>query len=182
MLPGIIGSLQAVEAIKWILGAGESLSGRLLHYDAMSARVREFRLKRDPECPLCGANPSITSPIDYDEFCGGNDRCGVVGHPSDVSVDQLAGLLPQVQSGDIVLLDVREPDEVEAASITGSLRIPLGVLTERLSDIPDDRRVLVHCKSGGRSAVAVDLLRDAGRSEVSNVAGGMDAWSARSTK
>ncbi len=171
VLPGIVGTLQALEAIKLILGIGEPLVGRLVHFDALGFRFREIKLRRDPECPVCGADPTVRELIDYEQFCGGVPKPEAPGE--ELSVEDLRARL---EAGDIHLVDVREPFEVEICRIPGAVLIPLGQLGERMSEVPRDRDVAVHCKSGGRSAKAVKMLQDAGWTRVRNVKGGILAW------
>lgn len=179
ILPGVIGTLQATEAIKLLLGIGEPLIGRLLLYDALAMTFRTLRIPKDPECPICGAHPTITGLIDYEAFCGvpAHDRAAASAptHRS-LTVEQLAGL--QERGENLFLLDVREPHEYEVANLGGRL-IPLGQLESRLDEVPREERVIVHCKMGGRSAKAVDLLMRHGYTNVENLEGGIDAWSAR---
>ena len=173
VLPGIVGSMQALEAIKIIVGIGEPLIGRLLHVDTLAMRFRNVQLRRDPECPVCGEHPTITEPIDYQGFCGMTST-----PPPDVPTITVQELRDLRQSrGKHFLLDVREPNEFATARIEGSTLIPLGELATRLNEIPADERVVVHCKLGGRSAKAVALLQQSGFSNVWNVAGGITAWS-----
>lgn len=171
-LPGVIGSMQALEAIKLITGVGEPLIGRLLHFDTLAMKPRTFTLRRDPECPVCGDNPSITEPIDYHGFCG-------LPSPSaspmnSITVTELKSL--RAAGDDHFLLDVRQPDEWEQTHIDGAVLIPLGELPERTEELPRDRKLIVHCKAGGRSARAVTFLTEQGFENVWNVEGGMDAW------
>lgn len=176
VLPGIIGSLQCLEAIKLLLGIGDPLIGRLIHFDTLRFRMREFKLRRDPECPLCGDHPTITELIDYEEFCGMKPADDQDNIPS-VTVEEL-----QDRMGDstpFTLLDVREPSELELCKFDGSINVPLGELPERYDEFDKDSEILVHCKVGGRSASAVELLIDKGFINVKNVAGGIDAWSQR---
>ena len=177
VLPGLIGTMQATEAIKIITGIGAPLIGRLLHVDALSMKFRTFHLTRDPQCPVCGDNPTITEPIDYAGFCGlptaGDDAKQSMS--SDMTVQELNHMLSNRTN--IFLLDVREPFETEIASIEGATLIPLGELATRAGELPRERKIAVHCKSGGRSAKAVALLREAGFTDVHNVAGGINAWS-----
>jgi adenylyltransferase/sulfurtransferase len=174
VLPGIVGTLQALEAVKLIIGIGESLVGRLVHFDALSFRFREIKLRRDPECPVCGVNPVIRELIDYEQFCGtGRSAVEPAGMEAELTVQELR---ERLAAGDIHLIDVREPFEVEISRIPGAVLIPLGELPGRLSEVPQDRDVAVHCKAGGRSAKAVKLLRDSGWTRVSNVQGGILAW------
>ncbi len=173
VLPGIVGTIQATEALKLILGIGETLLGRLLHFDALKMKFREFNLRRDPECPVCGDAPSITEPIDYEAFCQGAPAPEALGSEIDVQTLQrkLASGVP------VTLLDVREPFEWEIAQIAGAKLIPLGVLPARLAELDRDQETFVLCHSGVRSAHAAEFLRSAGFENVANVAGGIDAWS-----
>ncbi len=171
VLPGIIGTMQALEAIKLITGIGQPLLGKLLHVDTLSLRFRTFTLRRDPECPVCSDHPTLTEPIDYEGFCG------ITPAPTVpmISVQDLHQLR---QSGDShFLLDVREPDEYNTARIEGSHLIPLAQVAARSVEIPRDVPVYVHCKLGGRSAKAVATLQGLGFTNVTNVAGGITAWS-----
>ncbi|HRJ11023.1 MAG TPA: molybdopterin-synthase adenylyltransferase MoeB [Prosthecobacter sp.] len=171
VLPGLIGTMQALEVIKLVTGIGAPLIGRLLHVDTLAPRYRTFTLPRDPDCPVCGAHPTITEPIDYTGFCG-------MTPTPDVPTLTVHELHQMRQRGDShFLLDVREPDEHATARISGSTLIPLGQVTDRAAEIPRDTRVLVHCKLGGRSARAVAALRDLGFDNVWNIAGGITAWS-----
>lgn len=176
VLPGIMGSLQAMEAIKILLGTGAPPLGRLLHYDALQTSFREFKLRRDPECPLCGKEPTITELMDYDQFCGipnqENDS-----NEFEISVNQLQHKLNNVFSG--TLLDVREDWEYEVANIPQAILIPLGQFPSIVPDLEAkgrDHEILIHCKSGVRSAHACEFLINQGFTNVRNVAGGIDAW------
>jgi molybdopterin/thiamine biosynthesis adenylyltransferase/rhodanese-related sulfurtransferase len=171
VLPGIIGMIQATEAIKLILGAGDSLLGRLLHFDALKMRFREFNLRRDPGCPVCGESPTITEPVDYEEFCG--TRTGAI---SSISVSDLKRKIDQGEG--VMIVDVREPFEHEIARIENSKLIPLGELPERLDELDRAQEIVVHCHTGMRSALAVDLLQEAGFEKASNLTGGIEAWAA----
>ena len=182
VLPGIIGMMQAIEAIKLILGLGDSLVGRLVHFDALKMKFREFNLRRDPHCPVCGDNPSIVELVDYEAFCGTASResAGEGDAPTapEISVTELKRRLDAKER--LVLLDVREPHEYEIASIDGARLIPLAELPPRLNEIDEggrDQLVVVHCHSGVRSAQAVRLLQAAGFQNAYNLAGGIDAWS-----
>lgn len=172
VLPGVVGALQATEALKFLLGIGRSLAGRLLLYDALSLAFREVALPRDPACPLCGDAPSITELVDYDAFCGPGAAVlpgGAEVTPADVQAWRTKGEPFQ-------LLDVREPEEAAIAAIGGSVLVPLGSLTARLDEVDRTRPVVVYCRSGVRSAHAVDLLRKAGFDRSFNLAGGILAW------
>jgi len=169
VLPGIIGTIQANEAIKLILGVGESLVGRLLYFDALKMKFREFNLRRDPQCPVCGDSPTITELIDYEQFCG------VAMNVPVVSVRELKQKLDAREP--VQLVDVREPFEHEIASIDSAQLIPLGELPDRLNELDRERLTIVHCHSGMRSAQAVRLLREAGFSNVFNLEGGIAKWS-----
>jgi len=177
VLPGVIGTLQATEAMKLILGAGETLIGRLLHFDALKMKFREFNLRRDPDCPVCGNRPTIFEPIDYDEFCS---QSAAGGGPDTeaipvISVQELKQKLDAHER--VTLLDVREPFEYDIAHIAGAKLIPLGELEERLAEIDRGADIVIHCHSGVRSAHAAELLRQAGVTNVYNLAGGIDTWS-----
>jgi adenylyltransferase/sulfurtransferase len=163
--------LQAVEALKLILGIGESLVGRLLHFDALKVKFRELNLRRDPRCPVCGENPSIFSPVDYEQFCGLRDEEAI----PEMSPHELRRWTEAGETFD--LIDVREPFEYEIARIDGSKLIPLGEITERLDELERERPIVVHCHSGMRSAQAVRLLQQRGFTKVYNLEGGIDAWS-----
>ena len=171
VLPGIIGVLQALEAIKLIIKVGEPLVGRLLFFDALKMKFREFNLRRDPQCPVCGPNPTITAPIDYEQFCGHTPALQQV--PS-ISVRELKRKMDAREK--FSLIDVREPFEYDIARIAGARLIPLGEIAARIDEI-ENGEVIVHCHSGARSAQAVQLLRERGLTNVYNLAGGIDAWS-----
>jgi adenylyltransferase/sulfurtransferase len=173
VLPGLIGTLQATEALKLILGLGEPLVGRLLHFDALTCRMREFRLRKNPGCPLCGERPTITAPSDLDAACGAPGGGGP-GENLEIGPEELKRRLDAGE--EIVLLDVREPDERMICSILPSVLIPLGQLPERLSEIPRDAPVVVYCKLGIRSGRALALLRRAGFEGARHLEGGILAW------
>ena len=176
VLPGVIGIIQATEAIKLILGAGQPLVGRLLLYDALQMRFRELKLRRDPECPICGDHPTIHALIDYDQFCGvvPAQAQPTAGAIPAVTVEELKAKLDR---GDgMVVLDVREPNEYQICRIAGSTLIPLGELPSRTAELDRDRELIVHCKMGGRSAKAVALLQERGFTRVRNLTGGILAW------
>jgi adenylyltransferase/sulfurtransferase len=171
VLPGIIGMLQAIETLKLILGIGEVLVGRLLHFDALKVKFRELNLRRDPQCPVCGENPTIFSPIDYEQFCGVRDE----GTIPEISPHELK---QRMDAGEpFELIDVREPFEYEIARIEGAKLIPLGEIAQRLDDLEREQPIIVHCHSGKRSAQAVRLLQQRGFAKVYNLGGGIDAWS-----
>jgi adenylyltransferase/sulfurtransferase len=176
ILPGAIGTIQATETVKLILGIGEPLIGRLLLYDALGMSFREMKLRKDPNCPVCGESPTVTGLIDYQEFCGipqaqaAEERNGV----PEITVGELKSKLDN--GDDINVLDVREPHEYEFANI-GVRLIPLGELPQRLVELDRDENFAIHCKTGARSAKAVKLLQGAGFENVYNVKGGITAWS-----
>jgi adenylyltransferase/sulfurtransferase len=173
VLPGIVGTMQATEAIKLIVGIGDSLVGRLFHFDALKMKFREFNLRRDPNCPICGANPTITAPIDYEMFCQGPPDLTAAVPQIDVRE-----LQERMESGrPCILLDVREPVEFEMARVEGANLIPLGQLPARQHELDREQEIFVMCHSGVRSERAAEFLRSAGFAKVSNVAGGIDAWS-----
>lgn len=171
VLPGIIGLLQAIETIKLIVGIGEPLVGRLLYFDALKVKFRELNLRRDAQCPVCGENPTIFSPIDYDQFCG---------VPLDESIPAISAreLKRKMDAREAFeLIDVREPFEFEIARINGAKLIPLGEIAERADELQREHAIVVHCHSGGRSTEAVRLLHQRGFTNVYNLEGGIDAWS-----
>ena len=172
ILPGMIGVIQATETVKLIMGIGESLVGRLVRYDALEMRFREYKVRRDPECPVCGDHPTIKKLIDYQQFCGIPQQVTNTGELDVIEVKQ------KIDRGDdFLLLDVREPHEYQIASISKAKLIPLGEVTKRLNEIDPEAEIVVHCKSGGRSAKAVEILRQNGYKNVSNMRGGILAWS-----
>jgi molybdopterin/thiamine biosynthesis adenylyltransferase/rhodanese-related sulfurtransferase len=176
ILPGAIGTIQATESVKLILGIGESLIGRLLLYDALGMNFREMKLRKDPNCPICGQNPTVTELIDYQEFCG-IPQAQAAEQENGVPEITVEELKQKLDNGDNVnVLDVREPHEYEVANI-GAKLIPLGELPERLVELDQDENFVIHCKTGGRSARAVQLLQRAGFQNVYNVKGGINAWS-----
>ena len=177
ILPGLVGVIQATEAIKLILGQGDSLIGRLLLVDALGMKFRELKLRKNPDCPVCGKHPSITKLIDYNEFCGirGEEKPMEVGVP-EIQVEELKSRLDSGE--DVFVLDVREPHEYQICNISGYL-IPLGDLPKRVHELDSSREIVAHCRSGARSAKAVDFLRQAGFKKVHNLAGGILAWAER---
>jgi adenylyltransferase/sulfurtransferase len=177
ILPGLVGVIQATEAIKLVLGRGEPLVGRLLLVDALSMRFRELKLRKNPDCPVCGERRTITRLIDYEEFCGvrGEEAQVQTGVP-EIAVEELKR---RRETGeDLVLVDVREPHEVQICSLGGML-IPLGDLARRAHELDSSRDLVVYCRSGARSARAVAFLRQAGFKKVRNLAGGILAWADR---
>ena len=177
ILPGLVGIIQATEAIKLILGQGDPLIGRLLLVDALGMKFRELKLRKNPDCPACGKHPSITRLIDYNEFCGirGEEKPVEVGVPQ-IEVEELKRRLDAGE--DIFVLDVREPHEYQICNLNGYL-IPLGDLPKRVHELDSSREIVAHCRSGTRSAKAVDFLRQAGFKKVHNLAGGILAWADR---
>ncbi|HVT49282.1 MAG TPA: molybdopterin-synthase adenylyltransferase MoeB [Vicinamibacterales bacterium] len=181
VLPGVVGTIQATEAIKLILGAGDPLIGRLLLFDALQMKFRTLKLQKDRECPVCGEHPTVTKLIDYEQFCGITPatRAADKGDVDAAFETNVEDLKAHLDKGDVWLLDVREPREFEIARIPGSTLIPLGELPKRLSEVPTDQDVIVHCKSGVRSAKAVNLLRENGYTRVKNLKGGILDWIAK---
>jgi sulfur-carrier protein adenylyltransferase/sulfurtransferase len=182
ILPGMVGTIQATEVIKLILGKGEPLIGRLLLVDALTMRFRELKLRKNPDCPVCGANPTVTELIDYNQFCG---IAPEPAHGADVkngipqiSVKELKARRDAQQAGtdDFFLLDVREPYEVQIAQIGGYL-IPQNDVQNRIGELDPAKEIIVHCRSGARSQKIAELLKQNGFQKVSNVAGGILAWS-----
>lgn len=174
VLPGVIGVLQATEVLKLLLGSGDPLVGRLLVYDALAMEFKTFRIPKDPACAVCGERPTITEPIDYHAFCASRAA-------SESAIPELpaTALRARLDDGaDLLLLDVREPFEAELASIRGARLIPLGQLEARLAELEPwrAREVVVHCRTGGRSRRACELLRSKGFENVSNLRGGIEAW------
>ncbi len=174
VLPGLVGTVQATEAIKLLLGIGQTLVGRLLLFDALDLNFREVRLRPDPDCPICGEHPSIDKLIDYEQFCGiGQDQQDerVVVEVTPTEVQQ------ELEEGrDLVILDVRNPYEIDICRIEGSLVIPLPELGERVDELDRDQEMVVHCKSGARSARAIQELQEHGFSRLRNLHGGILAW------
>ena len=180
VLPGIIGVMQAIEAIKLIVGIGEPLSGRLVHFDALKMKFREFKIRKDPSCPVCSENPTITDLIDYDQFCGIPQARAEEEAEAPVPEITVEALKARIDRQDkFVLLDVREPYEWDVAKIPGSKLIPLGELASRMSELDSADEIIIHCKVGVRSAKAVRELQKAGFSKLLNVEGGILAWAER---
>jgi len=174
VLPGVIGSLQALEAIKLIVGFGETLIGRLLLFDGRRMQFRELTLQKDPDCPVCGAHPTVTELIDYEAFCG----VGAEGHETGDGVEITALELRRERDRrpDLVLLDVREPREADIAHIDGARNIPLRELPGRLAELSGHGEIVTLCHHGPRSLKAREILRGAGFANVRSLAGGIDAW------
>jgi adenylyltransferase/sulfurtransferase len=176
VLPGVIGTIQATEALKLVLGAGSTLVGRLLLYDAWSMKFRELKLRRDPACPICGDHPSIKGLIDYEEFCGIPQAAATTAAAPGVPETTVQELKARVDAkAPFFLLDVREPHEYQISRIAGSTLIPLGQLPSRLAELPSGQEIVVHCKSGSRSAKAVGILKENGI-QAKNLKGGILAW------
>jgi adenylyltransferase/sulfurtransferase len=171
VLPGIVGCLQANEAIKLLLGIGEPLVGRLVHFDALAFRFREIKLRRDPQCVICGESPTLTELKEIEFTCEMPDS----NHLREIDVHQLKARMEKEEP--FVLLDVREHDEVEICKLSDSIVIPLGELPDRLSELDKDSEVIIHCKAGGRSAKALAILNEAGFTDACHVQGGINAWS-----
>ena len=177
VLPGVIGVIQATEAVKLVLGQGEPLMGRLLLYNALDMKFREMKIRRDPGCPVCGGQPTITKLIDYEQFCGVRD------HPimneqttgDEITAVELAAMLKR--GGKFTLVDVREPDEWAIGHIPGATLLPLSALPQRFGELPKDGRIVLHCKAGKRSMKALQFLRQQGYAHLKSVRGGIDAWS-----
>ncbi len=187
---GIIGNIQANEAVKLIIGKGQPLMGRLLRFDAMDMSFREYKIPRDPNCPVCGQHPTITKLIDYLQFCGigRGESAGTSGDSiiqpeeqklgtDDISVEQLKQMRDAQE--DFILVDVRNPDEFEISVIEGSVKLPLPDLPQRFQELPKDKLLVLHCKMGGRSARALQFLKSQGYTKLKNVAGGINAWAER---
>ena len=182
ILPGMIGTIQATEVIKLILGKGEPLIGRLLLVDALTMRFRELKLRKNPECPVCGTNPTVTQLIDYNQFCGiapePAQAATVKNGIPQISVKELKARLDgkEARNDNFLLLDVREPYEFQIAQIGGKL-IPQNDVPNRLGELNREQEIIVHCRSGARSQKIAEFLQSNGFQKVSNVAGGILAWS-----
>ena len=175
VLPGIVGSIQAMETIKLILGAGEPLVGRLLLFDALAMRFRELKLKRNPDCPMCGDHRTITKLIDYEEFCGirGEEAPAMTDGIPEITATELKAR--QDRGEKLFILDVREPHEYQICNLNGKL-IPLGELPRRVNELDSSVEMVVHCRSGKRSADAIHFLQTAGFKKLWNLKGGVLAW------
>ena len=176
VLPGIVGTIQAAETLKLIIGKGQPLVGRLMLFDALAMKFRELKLRKNPECPVCGTNRTLTKLIDYAEFCGirGEEAPSTVTNIPEISAKELKARLDR--GDDIYVLDVREPHEYQICNLNGHL-IPLGELPQRVHELDSSREIVAHCKSGKRSAQAVEFLQKAGFRKIANLKGGILAWS-----
>ena len=176
VLPGIVGSIQAMETIKLILGTGDPLVGRLLLFDALAMRFRELKLRRNPDCPMCGNNPTINKLIDYEEFCGirGEEAPPMTDGIPEITAKELKARMDR--GDDLFILDVREPHEYQICNLKGKL-IPLGELPRRVNELDSSIEMVVHCRSGKRSADAIQFLQKAGFKKLLNLKGGVLAWS-----
>jgi adenylyltransferase/sulfurtransferase len=177
ILPGLVGLIQATEAIKLILGSGQPLIGRLLLVDALGMKFRELKLRKNPDCVVCGTHPTVTKLIDYEEFCGlrGQEK-PVSNSVPEISVEELKQRLDAKE--DLVIVDVREPHEYQICNLNGVL-IPLNDLPRRVHELDPSKEMVVHCRSGARSARAVGFLQQAGFAKAKNLAGGILAWADR---
>jgi molybdopterin/thiamine biosynthesis adenylyltransferase/rhodanese-related sulfurtransferase/molybdopterin converting factor small subunit len=178
ILPGMIGIVQATETVKLILGTGEPLVGRLLLYDALAMRFRELKLRKSPDCPVCGTHPTVTKLIDYQQFCGiPHQETKPLTETNEWEIDAVELKAKMDRGDDFVLVDVREPHEYQICRIPGSKLIPLGEVPKRVNELNSADDIVVHCKMGGRSAKAVEFLKQAGFRKVKNMKGGILAWS-----
>jgi adenylyltransferase/sulfurtransferase len=173
VLPGVVGSLQATEAIKWITGAGQPLIGRLLLFDALSMSFREVKLWKNPHCVVCGQSPTVTAPIDYEGFCGVSSTSEAVRVP-EIDVHEVKRKMDR--GDDLVLLDVRESWEWEISHIDQAIQIPMNTVPSRLEELDPSDEIVVHCRTGQRSADVTELLIQHGYSNVKNMAGGINTW------
>jgi sulfur-carrier protein adenylyltransferase/sulfurtransferase len=179
VLPGIVGCIQANETLKLILGVGEPLVGRFLVFDALRMKFRELKLRKDPDCPVCGTHPTVTALIDYEQFCGVSPAQQTAAEPAGGSATEISvtDLKARMDRGeDVFVLDVREPHEYEINRIPGSTLIPLGDLAERFGELDANREIIAQCKSGMRSARAASFRREHGFKNVKNLKGGILAW------
>ena len=180
ILPGVVGTMQASEVVKLIIGKGTPLIGRLLFIDVLNMEPRILKLRKDPECPVCGENPTVTELIDYQEFCGigrGEETKEEKPAVEEITVEEFS--LIKENKADIVLIDVREPHEYEICSIEGSRLIPLGELKDRTDELDPRDDIVVHCHHGGRSMKAATFLVEQGFSKVKNLKGGIDEWAVK---
>ena len=177
MLCGTIGSLQTTEAVKLITGTGDPMIGRMLIYDALELKFKELRVRKDPECPVCGKNPTVTELIDYEAFCGVTDEIAQFASQLSVTPRELAQM--RDRGDEIVLIDVREPHEWEIARIPGAQLIPMNDVPARISEIPQSGNVLVYCKVGARSAEVLKFLHQVGLTNTKHLAGGIESYAAQ---
>jgi adenylyltransferase/sulfurtransferase len=181
ILPGLIGCIQATEAVKLLLGQGTPLIGRLLLYDALQMSFREFKVRRNPKCPVCGDQPAVTKLIDYEQFCGMRGQeapaLAAAAGGGDITVEELKQRLDRHE--DLFILDVRNPEEIQICRLPGSTAIPLPTLPQRHGELDKNREIIVHCKSGMRSQKAIQFLRQQGFSNLKNLTGGILAWADR---
>jgi len=177
VLPGIIGCIQATEILKLALGKGSTLIGRLLLFNALDMKFRELKLRRDPKCPVCGENPTVTELIDYEQFCGILPEPINPGqNPDEVTVEEMKKALETPSLG-IRVIDVREPDEQQIARIAGVPLFPLSRLPQQFTELDPNQQIYIHCKSGKRSLKALEFLRQQGFKYLKSVKGGIEAWS-----
>jgi adenylyltransferase/sulfurtransferase len=178
ILPGLIGCIQATEAVKLIIGKGEPLIGRLVLYDALAMKFREFKVRRNPKCPICGDHPTITKLIDYEQFCGvRGQEPAAASTDGDITVEELKSRLDGGEK--LLILDVRNPEEIQICRIAGTTVIPLPELPHRFRELDRSQEMVVHCKSGVRSAKAIAFLKQQGFTKMKNLKGGILAWAQR---
>jgi molybdopterin/thiamine biosynthesis adenylyltransferase/rhodanese-related sulfurtransferase len=178
ILPGLIGCIQATEAVKLLIGQGEPLVGRLILYDALQMSFREFKVRRNPACPVCGDKPAITQLIDYEQFCGvRGEPAAPVAAGGEITVEELKARLDRGES--VFILDVRNPEEYQICHLAQSKLLPLPALPQRLGELDREREMVVHCKSGMRSQRAIAFLREQGFTRLKNLKGGILAWADR---
>jgi len=170
-----VGSIQVTEAIKVLTGIGEPLVGQLMIYDALEMSYRKVRARKDPECVLCGKNPTVTELIDYETWCGAvSDEAVEAAAGSTITARELKAMFDR--GDDFLLVDVREPAEYDIVKIPGSVLIPKGDIPAKLSELPQDKPIVLHCKSGVRSAESLAVLKSAGFASATHVQGGVLAW------
>ncbi len=177
ILPGLIGCIQATEAVKLILGKGSPLIGRLLLYDALQMSFQQFKVRRNPRCPICGDQPTIKQLIDYEQFCGVGGQPTPAAPTAEMTVEELKQRMDR--KDDLYILDVRNPEEIQICRLPGSIVIPLPQLGQRMTELDKSREWIVHCKSGMRSQKAIQLLQSAGFKKTRNLKGGIMAWAQR---
>jgi adenylyltransferase/sulfurtransferase len=178
ILPGLVGTIQATETVKLILGIGQTLAGRFLIYDALRMRFRELTLRKDPDCPVCGTHPTVTALIDYEQFCGvAPSQAPAAASPDAMNDISPTELKARIDAGTRpFILDVREPNEYQINRIDGSVLIPLGELPQRFAELDKNVEIVTQCKGGIRSAKAAAFLRQQGFANVRNLTGGILAW------